>query len=148
MANNLSDNLGIVRDLLGSRRLARVDLREAENEGVYPYGVVALPPPTGSPRTVKVHGSCWGTGMIAVVEPGPPERLRSKMPVGRHPTGMLLNAGGSRLYVVNSNADSVSVIDTEADREIERTAVGLAEDATLGSSPAGLALVGTAKRST
>jgi len=41
---------------------------------------------------------------------------------------------------VNSNADSVSVIDTTTDQEIERIDVRLAEDALPGASPESLAL--------
>ncbi len=44
VANNLADNLGIVRDLAGSRRLERVDLRGTnKKESAYPYGVVFVP---------------------------------------------------------------------------------------------------------
>jgi YVTN family beta-propeller protein len=53
---------------------------------------------------------------------------------------MIFNTAKTRLYVVNSNADSVSVIDTAADREIERINVRLAEKALPGSSPESLAL--------
>jgi YVTN family beta-propeller protein len=53
---------------------------------------------------------------------------------------MVWDGAVSRLYVVNSNADSVSVIDTTRDREVERISVRLAESAPNGSSPEGLAL--------
>ena len=53
---------------------------------------------------------------------------------------MIFNAAKTRLYVVNSNADSVSVIDTAADREVERVNVRLAEKAQPGGSPESLAL--------
>jgi YVTN family beta-propeller protein len=58
----------------------------------------------------------------------------------RHPTSMILNAAKTRLYVVNSNADSVSVIDTATDKELERVNVRLAEKALPGGSPESLAL--------
>ena len=53
---------------------------------------------------------------------------------------MILNANGTRLFVVNSDADSVSVIDTAADREIERINVKLTENSLIGGSPESLAL--------
>src|SRR5437762_11990111 len=53
---------------------------------------------------------------------------------------MMSNAAGTRLFVANSNADSVSVIDTTTDQEIERIDVRLAEDALPGASPEGVAL--------
>jgi YVTN family beta-propeller protein len=63
-----------------------------------------------------------------------------RIAVDRHPTAMIFNAAKTRLYVVNSNADSVSVIDTASDREIERVNVRLAERALPGGSPESLAL--------
>src|SRR5262249_20876884 len=60
--------------------------------------------------------------------------------VDRHPTAMIFNAAKTRLYVVNSNADNVSVIDTAADREVERINMRLAEKALPGGSPESLAL--------
>src|SRR2546421_2024448 len=53
---------------------------------------------------------------------------------------MTPNAGGTRLFVANSNADSVSAIDTTKDQEIERIDVRLAEDALPGASPEGVVL--------
>ncbi|HST51479.1 MAG TPA: beta-propeller fold lactonase family protein [Pyrinomonadaceae bacterium] len=162
VANNLGDSLGIVRDLNGSRTMTRVDLRrEGSEQFMYPYAVVVtsgvetsrLKGINGTTGTV-IHGigkikpsdaktayvSCWGDATVAVVntdEPGSPVKF---IPVARHPTAMVLNETRNRLYVVNSNADSVSVIDTETDSEVERINVRLSEDAPVGSSPEGLAL--------
>lgn len=136
-ANQLADNLGIVRGLSGERALDRVDLRASERELVYPYGVVAL---HEEASTAKVYVSCWATAAIAAVDPRPPASLLRRIPVGRHPTAMVLSPDGARLYVVNSDDDTVSVIDTAADREVERIAVGLSTAARVGSSPEGLAL--------
>ena len=55
---------------------------------------------------------------------------------------MLFNPERTRLYVANSNDDSVSVIDTQTDKEIERISVRLSEGVPAGNSPEGLALVG------
>src|SRR4030095_12562778 len=78
-------------------------------------------------------------GTIAVVDP----KLRNKVshiPVARHPTAMVFDRRQTRLYVVNSNADAVSVIDTATDKVIETISVKLAEDALIGGSPEGLFL--------
>ncbi|HJQ34902.1 MAG TPA: beta-propeller fold lactonase family protein [Pyrinomonadaceae bacterium] len=137
---------------------------------VYPYAVVALPyppprardfsslvplvkdrntPPTAGAQsssaqsvnsTWKVYVSCWNDESVAVIDFSKGASSVSYIPVGRHPTAMVWDGTVSRLYVVNSNADSVSVIDTNADREVERIAVRLAEGARVGSSPEGLAL--------
>src|ERR1043166_2527484 len=161
VANNLDDSLGVVRDPGGARRLERVELAGRNGKAgdgaehfVYPYAVVALPPKqsgnsagpasrtnvTPSPGASKVYVSCWGDASVAVVNFGGGAGRVAYIPVERHPTAMLLSDDASRLYVVNSNADSVSVIDTTTDREVERVGVRLAEEAPLGSSPEGLAL--------
>src|SRR6185295_5966731 len=103
---------------------------------IYPYAV-AVVPQEGS--TVKAYVSCWNDGSVAVVHSG---RLISRVPVGRHPTTMLLNSDRTRLFVANSNDDSVSVIDTQTDKEIERINVRLSENVPRGNSPEGLALRG------
>jgi YVTN family beta-propeller protein len=169
VANNLGDSLGIVHNLQSTRGLERIDLAGARPpqmrvepppppaaEGgpgslVYPYGVVALPVPQARGRggayarlpagsAAKVYVSCWNDASIAVIDFASGGRRVSYVPVGRHPTAMVLNPTATRLYVVNSNADSVSVIDTDADREVERIDVRLSEAAPVGSSPEGLAL--------
>ncbi|PYS99929.1 MAG: hypothetical protein DMF65_09180 [Acidobacteria bacterium] len=167
VADNLGDSLGIVRDLRGEKRLEHVALvgqtgrpivegnKGEANKGesneenfVYPYAVVALPTPTGrnNPNAAargsasKVYVSCWNDASVAVVDFANNARRVSYIPVERHPTAMALDASASRLYVVNSNADSVSVINTDTDCEVERINVRLAENAPVGSSPEGLAL--------
>ena len=144
VANNLDDSLAFIASPAGaSPTLRRIDLRRRERptHNVYPYGVAALSAP-GLGKTSKVYVSCWNDESIAVYSPGSGgiETL-SFIPVGRHPTALVFNAERTRLYVANSNADSVSVIDTLADREIERIDVRLAEGAALvGNSPESLAL--------
>jgi YVTN family beta-propeller protein len=140
VANNLGDSLGIVGDLGGARTIAKVDLRGPNREQfVYPYDVVAVRAPNSS-SAEKVFVSCWNDASVAVVEAGKPEGPVRRIAVARHPTAMIPNRLHTRLYVVNSNADSVSVIDTVAEREIERIDVRLAEGELIGGSPEGLAL--------
>ncbi|MEK6325360.1 MAG: alkaline phosphatase family protein [Acidobacteriota bacterium] len=140
VANNLGDSLGIISNIRNARTLIRVDLHRAGSaQFIYPYGVVALSV-RGSSETSKVYVSCWADASIAVIDPRKPAQPSVSIPVERHPTAMILNSTGTRLYVVNSDADSVSVIDTVADREIERINVKLAEKALVGSSPESLAL--------
>ena len=138
VANNLGDSLGVVEDVRGRRKLTRIDLRR-EGDGeqfIYPYAVAVVPQQGSS---VKAYVSCWNDGSVAVVHGG---KLVSRVPVGRHPTTMLLNPDRTRLFVANSNDDSVSVIDTKTDKEIERINVRLSEDVPRGNSPEGLALRG------
>lgn len=145
--------------------------RAGQEHFTYPYAVVALPtkPPTArDPLALarnaaeKAYVSLWNDASIAVVDLGTLERPRERkqgflyapdssygirarvktyIPVARHPTAMILNPQLTRLYVVNSNADSVSVIDTSNDSEVERINVRMSENASLlGDSPEGLAL--------
>ena len=137
-ANNLGDSLTIVRDLNGARKMQRVDLHHPgkPNQNIYPYGATAQE--TG--KKARAYVSCWNDSSVAVISIDGKAAVQKYIAVDRHPTTMLLNAKGTRLFVANSNADSVSVIDTGTDQEIERIDVRLAEDALPGSSPEGLAL--------
>ena len=134
VANNLGDSLGIVDDLRDTRKLTRIDL----GAHVYPYAVVAV---HERGAVVKAYVSCWNDHSVAVVYPNGSGTV-SRIAVDRHPTAMLLNSDQTRLYVANSNGDSVSVIDTRTDKEIERISVRLSESVPPGNSPEGLALRG------
>ncbi len=138
VANNLSDNLGTVTGLVrGQRELHRLPLPGDRKQLIYPYGVVVLPR-----ERFKIYVSCWNEDTVRVINPFHGELTFVKVPVGRHPTVMLLNPESTRLYVANSNDDSVSVIDTDTDKEIERISVRLSESVPPGNSPEGLALSG------
>jgi YVTN family beta-propeller protein len=138
VANNLGDSLGVIQDLRGSRKLIRVDLRfnPDSEQWVYPYGVAVVPDQNGN---AKAYVTCWNDSSVAVVRPGQP---LSRFSVGRHPTVMILNPARTRLYIANSNDDTVSVVDTKTDKEIERISVRLSEGVPPGNSPEGLALRG------
>jgi YVTN family beta-propeller protein len=137
-ANNLGDSVTIVRGLNGARRMERVDLHHAQNpnQNIYPYGVVAL----GNGKNARAYVSCWNDSSVAVISLTGKASVREYIAVDRHPTAMVTNADGTRLFVANSNADSVSVIDTVTNKEIERMGVRLAENALPGASPEGIAL--------
>jgi YVTN family beta-propeller protein len=137
-ANNLGDSVTIVRDLGGARQMERLDLHHAgkAGENIYPYGVVII----GSGNKARAYVSCWNDSSVAVIPLRGKAAVRKYITVDRHPTAMLMNAAGTRIFVVNSNADSVSVIDTATDQDIERIDVRLAEAALPGASPEGAAL--------
>jgi len=136
-ANDLGDTLGVVSDLPDMRRVDRVSLvRPRSNQFVYPYDVRLL---TRADKVAKIYVSLWGDGSVAAVDPtlkGPVTFIK----VDRHPTIMTMNRDQTRLYVVNSDADSVSVIDTRTNRVVERIDVRLSETAKGGVSPEGVAL--------
>jgi YVTN family beta-propeller protein len=140
VANDLGDSLGIIRNLRFHRHLTRVDLSDGHPAHfVYPYGVEAWSPP-GARETQKVFVSCWATASVSVVDAVDPGKPVTLIPVGRHPTAMLFDAGRTRLYVANSDEDSVSVIDPTKDRVVETISVRLSEKSLPGGSPEGLAL--------
>ena len=136
-ANNLADSLGIISDLRATRHIERVSLvRPNSAQFLYPYDVRVL---SNGNKVSKIYVSLWGDGSIAVVNPNLRNRV-TYIKVDRHPTLILFNNVRTRMYVVNSDADSVSVIDTVTDRVIERIDVRLSETAKPGVSPEGLAL--------
>ncbi|HYX42787.1 MAG TPA: hypothetical protein VE821_13865, partial [Pyrinomonadaceae bacterium] len=121
VANNLGDSLGVIRNLHGARRLEHIRLtgqssaQTSTEHFIYPYGVVAATTGRGgagaSNAPAKVYVSCWNDASIAVVDTAGSARHVAYIPVARHPTKMLWDSTRARLFVVNSNADSVSVID-------------------------------------
>ena len=137
-ANNLGDSVTIVRQIRSARGRARIDLHHPGKPGqnIYPYGVVIL----GNGKTSRAYVSCWNDSSVAVISLNGKNAVQKYIVVDRHPTAMMPNAAGTRLFVANSDADSVSVIDTTANQELERIDVRLAEDALPGASPEGLAL--------
>jgi YVTN family beta-propeller protein len=125
--------------LRDARLISRINLqRPGSKQFVYPYDVEVLPAKDGK-TSAKAYISLWGDGSIAVVDLLNQKRV-SHVAVDRHPTAMIFNKAKARLFVVNSNADSVSVIDTTTDKLIERINLKLAEGELLGASPEGLAL--------
>lgn len=131
-ANNLGDSLGIVADLRNTRNINRVALnRPNSSQFLYPYDVEV--------NKTKAYVSLWGDASIAVVSLKNGFKV-SHISVQRHPTAMIFNRDKSKLYVVNSNADSVSVIDTKLDKVSETINLKIAESEPIGSSPEGLAL--------
>src|SRR6266576_5523716 len=137
-ANNLGDSVTIVRGLSGARRMERVDLHHPgkAGENIYPYGVVTM----GSGKNARAYVTCWNDASVAKISLGSKSAVQNYIGVDRHPTAMIISADGTRLFVANSDADSVSVIDTSTDQEIERIDVRLADNALPGASPEGLAL--------
>ncbi len=62
------------------------------------------------------------------------------IPVGLHPTALLLDAVNSQLYVANTSSDTVSIIDTNAGMVVGSIPVAPFPGAPFGSSPNALAL--------
>jgi YVTN family beta-propeller protein len=101
--------------------------------GAMPYGVVVL---SGGD---KAYVSNWGERTITVV------RLPSLAPVatvavGLHPGALAVDPVRPRLYVANTDDDTVSVVDTQADRVVGTLSLAPYPGAPEGSVPDGLAV--------
>jgi DNA-binding beta-propeller fold protein YncE len=126
VAENLGDALAVV-DLAAGR------VRERHPTPRYPYGVVVTP-------DGDVFVSAWTGNTITVFRPTP-DGLRGgrTIPAGRHPSAMLLNRDGTRLFVASASTDQVTVIDTHAGRVVA-TLNDTPPAASEGSTPNALAL--------
>ena len=106
VAENLGDSLAVID--LASRRVAQRVATER-----WPYGVVVA-------RNGTVYVSSWGGTTVSGFTPGADGTLTggTRIRVGRHPSAMILNADGSRLFVASASTDRISVVDTKARRVI------------------------------
>jgi YVTN family beta-propeller protein len=127
-AENLADSLAVVDLATGAvvQRLAT---------GMYPYGVAVA-------RDGTVYVSAWGGQHVAVFAPGAAGRLRpaGRIAAGRHPSALLLNRDGTRLFVASATTDRVSVVDTRLRRVIAELDDAPPGGVREGSTPNALAL--------
>lgn len=127
VAENLADSLAVI-DVASGAVVQRV------KAGRYPYAVVV-----GTDDVVYV--SSWGTQSVHAFAPeGDHLRALPPITVARHPSTLLLNADGTRLFVASASTDAISVIDTKL-----RAVVSTLRDPTpanlgQGSAPMGLQL--------
>ena len=100
VAENLGDSLAVV-DLASRNVVQRVAT------GRYPYGVAVTPEGT-------VFVSQWNGDGVAVFTPTSDGTLHAAgtIPAGRHPSAVVLNGDGTRLFVASASTDRVAVIDT------------------------------------
>ncbi|MFN2398278.1 MAG: YncE family protein, partial [Gemmatimonadaceae bacterium] len=104
VAENLADSLAVV-DLETGRVTARFPTER------YPYGVVVAP-------DGMVYVSAWGGSTVSMFSPSADGSIASagRLAVGRHPSAMVLNQDGTRLYVASGSTDRVAVVDTKTRR--------------------------------
>ena len=126
VAENLGDALAAV-DLVTGRVRARYPTPR------YPNGVAVTP-------DGDVFVSAWTGNVVTEFRPTPQGlRVVGTIPTGRHPSALLLNRAGSRLFVASASTDQVTVIDTRTARVL-----GSLHDAppaaSEGSTPNALAL--------
>ena len=128
VAENLADSLAVVETATG-RVVSRYPVER------YPYGVVVAGDGT-------VHVSAWGGWTVSVFGAGSNGALepRRQLRVGRHPSALLLNKSGTRLFVASASTDRVAVIDTRTGQRLVELADPPPEGPEEGSTPNALAL--------
>jgi DNA-binding beta-propeller fold protein YncE len=86
----------------------------------------------------RVYVSLWGKATVLVLDAGNGDEL-ARWAVGAHPCEMTL-AGDGRLFVAESNRNSVGVIDTATGRVTETLIASLFPDSPPGTMPNSVAL--------
>jgi DNA-binding beta-propeller fold protein YncE len=106
VAENLGDSLAVI-DAASGRVVQRLATER------YPYGVAVGPDGT-------VYASAWGGRTVSVFtatgDAARPLAAAGRIPVARHPSALLLNRAGTRLFVASGSTDRVDVVDTRARR--------------------------------
>jgi YVTN family beta-propeller protein len=133
VAENLADSLAVV-DLHLGRVIARLPV------GPYPYGVAVA-------ANGHTYVSAWGGSWISTftdgqrgLVPGP------RIEVGLHPSALLLDREGSRLYVACSSSDLIAVVDARHDSVVARLRDSAPGGPAEGSGPDAFALSPDARR--
>ena len=92
-----------------------------------------------SPNKKELYISCWGCDKLLIFDT---ENMKiiSQIDMGDNPNELCLTKNGSRLFVANSNDNSVSVISVKERKVIETLTSSLYPDAPPGSTTNGLAL--------
>lgn len=105
VAENLADSLAVI-DLATKTVIQRLPA------GRYPYGVAVA-------NDGRVFVSAWGGNSVARFTPRG-EKLGDAewIPAGRHPSALLLNRDGSRLFVASASTDRIAIIDTKSGSKI------------------------------
>ena len=108
-------------------------LRKSIQLSSNPYTVVV------EPATHAVWVSIWGGRKVVRIDPST-LAITDSIEVGDHPSAMVISEDGSRLWVTNSNLNSVSSIDLPSRKVIETLNTALFPQAPPGSTPNDLAL--------
>src|SRR5436190_2982806 len=127
VAENVGDALTVI-DVPSGRVMQRFAA------GHYPYGVAVAP-------DGAVYVSAWAGNSISVFRPIHGELVASgAIEVGRHPSTLLFNRSGSRLYATLAGVDRIAVIDPKARRVVRHLDDSSPRGPHEGSTPNALAL--------
>lgn len=92
-----------------------------------------------SPDKKHLYCSCWGCDKVISINTNSME-IEYSISVGDNPNDMVIDKKGNRLYVANSNDNSVSVIDVKARKVIEILNAALYPTSLPGSTTNSVAL--------
>ena len=133
VAENLTDSLAVV-DVGSGSVVQRFGVER------YPYGVIV-------DATGTVYVSSWGGSTVSVFRPRNGSLAAAgRMNAGRHPSAMLLNRDGSRLFVASGSTDRVTVLDPRTRRTVTSIVVTPPGGPGEGSTPNALALSDDGRR--
>jgi DNA-binding beta-propeller fold protein YncE len=101
----------------------------------YPYAVAVA-------RDGAVYVSAWGGRSVSVFRTNPAGKLSysGRIGVGRHPSALVLDASGSRLFVALASVDEVVEVDTRLRRVVRRFSDAAPGAPQEGATPNALAL--------
>ena len=83
--------------------------------------------------------SLWGGSRVLLADPDSLSVV-GEIPVGEHPSAMVLSPDGARLFVACANTNAVWAVDLASRRVTERISIALEPKAPAGSTPNGLGL--------
>jgi len=128
VAENLADTLAVV-DVESKSVIQRLPTE------AYPYAVVVSP-------KGEVYVSAWGGNTVSIFAPAAKGLLkeRRRVTVGRHPSALLLNHNGSRLFVASGGTNTIAVVDTKTGRVVTKLLDPPPAGPNQGSTPNALAL--------
>jgi len=133
VAENVADSLALI-DLGGKRILRRLPT------GHLPYAVAVSP-------DGRIYVSNWGEETVSVFRDSAGTLYdRGRIEVGRHPSALLLNHDGSRLFVACASTDRVAVVDTRRRHVVTELLDPPLGGPAEGSTPNALALSGDETR--
>lgn len=134
VAENLADSLAVI-DVASGRVVQRLAT------GRYPYGVVVAP-------DGAVYVSNWGAWTVSSYSPASDGTLRAtgQIIVGRHPSALLLNARGTRLFAATATTDRVVSVDLARRRVVGELLDPPPGGPDEGSTPNALALSSDGQR--
>ena len=128
VAENLADSVAVI-DLESGRVVQHLATER------YPYGVAVAP-------NGAVYVSAWGGNTVSTFVPGANGLLgdAGRIAVDRHPSALLLNADGSRLFIASGSTDRIAVLDTRRRKILARLFDPPPAGPGEGSTPDALAL--------